>query len=83
MPEELWVAALDLAREWGPYQAAQLLGLSYSTVKHRFEAEEPGLTPVDSPGPSFVEVLSLAGPEALALPEEFLGPAVPVPGAPQ
>ncbi len=29
-PEDLWAAALDLAREWGPYQAAQVLGLSYS-----------------------------------------------------
>lgn len=56
--EDLWEAALNLACEWGPYRAAQVLGLSYSTVKRRPEAREPELTAEDSTGPAFVEVLS-------------------------
>jgi len=58
MPEDLWEAALDVACEWGPYRAAQVLGLSYSTVKRRLEAREPELAAEDAAGPTFVEVLS-------------------------
>lgn len=63
MPEPLWEAVLDVACEWGPYRAAQILGLSYSTVKRRLEAREPGREAEEAEGPAFIEVLSpmLAG----------------------
>ena len=58
MPEDLWEAALDVACEWGPYRAAQVLGLSYSTVKRRLETRELGPGAEEAEGPAFVEVLS-------------------------
>jgi len=58
MPEDLWEAALDVVFEWGPFQAAQVLGLSHSTMKRRLEAREPGPEAEEATGPAFVEVLS-------------------------
>lgn len=60
MPESLWTEALEVASEWGPYQAAQVLGLCYSTVKRRLEAQGP--LPADlteaSAAPAFIEILN-------------------------
>jgi hypothetical protein len=60
MPENLWTEALEVASEWGPHQAAQVLGLCYSTVKRRLEAQGP--LPADSPEasavPAFIELLN-------------------------
>jgi len=60
MPESLWAEALEVASEWGPYRAAQVLGLCYSTVKRRLEAQGP--LPADIPeasaAPAFIEILN-------------------------
>jgi len=60
MPESFWSRALEVASEWGPYQAAQVLGLCYSTVKRRLEAQGP--LPADlteaSAAPAFIEILN-------------------------
>ena len=60
MPENLWAGALEVASEWGPYRAAQVLGLCYSTVKRRLEAQGP--PPADIPeasaAPAFIEILN-------------------------
>jgi len=42
MPERLWAEALELASEWGPYQAAQVLGLCYSVIAARSPWPESG-----------------------------------------
>lgn len=43
MPESLWRAATELAREHGVYAAARALQLSYASLRTRAEAEaEPG-----------------------------------------
>ena len=60
MPENLWAEALEVASEWGPYQAAQVLGLCDSTVKWSLEAQGP--LPADiteaSAAPAFIEILN-------------------------
>lgn len=60
MPESLWAEALEVASEWGPYRTAQVLGLCYSTVKRRLEAQGP--LPADIPeasaAPAFIEILN-------------------------
>lgn len=60
MPETLWAEALEVAAEWGPYQAAQVLGLCYSTVKRRLEAQGPlpADMPQESATPAFIELLN-------------------------
>ena len=58
MPEPLWEAVLDVACEWGPYRAARVLGLSYSTVKRRLDARAAVPEVEEAEGPAFVEVLS-------------------------
>ena len=51
---------LEVAAEWGPYQAAQVLGLCYSTVKRRLEAQGPlpADMPQESATPAFIELLN-------------------------
>jgi hypothetical protein len=59
MPEPLWRAAVELAREHGVYAVAQALRVSYSSLRTRTEAD--GATrraSPESPGPqaTFVEL---------------------------
>lgn len=59
MPEALWDEALALAGQVGVYQAAAVLGLSYSTLKRRFDAEVQG-PELTAEVPAFVEWLAPA-----------------------
>lgn len=64
MPEDLWGEAMILASSVGAYRTAQVLGLSYSTVKRRLDAREASRVRADDEPvcPAFLEVLApLAG----------------------
>ena len=65
MPEHLWEEALALAEDVGPYRAAVDLGLSYSTLKRRFDAHHQAPT-VAAEVPAFVEWLAPVGGGAVA-----------------
>jgi hypothetical protein len=54
MPEELWEAAVALARVDGAYAVARDLGVNYATLKRRVECAAPGRAP--SAGAGFVEL---------------------------
>lgn len=59
MPEPLWRAAVELAREHGVYAAAQALRLSYDSLRTRAEgAGEPRQRRRESPTPpaTFVDL---------------------------
>jgi hypothetical protein len=56
IPEPLWRAATELARELGSYRVATTLGLDYSYVRRRVDAQPRApVSPVDAP-PAFVEL---------------------------
>ena len=56
IPEPLWRAATELARELGSYRVATALGLDYSYVKRRVDAQPLAVvSPVEAP-PAFVEL---------------------------
>ena len=56
IPEPLWRAATELARELGSYRVATTLGLDYSYVRRRVDAQPLApVLPVDAP-PAFVEL---------------------------
>lgn len=61
MPEELWSEVLDLAEEIGPYRAAVDLGLSYPTLKRRFDARRQDPAGGVAELPAFVEWLAPVG----------------------
>jgi hypothetical protein len=70
IPEELWSAAADAAREHGVYLVAKALRLEYGKLKRIVEA---GPAPTGTP-PTFLE---LVPPPAVAVPEclvELEGP---------
>jgi hypothetical protein len=59
MPEELWAAAVGLARKYGLYRMSQALRLRYDTLKLRLMAAERAPdNPQRSPNGAFVEVLA-------------------------
>jgi len=66
MPEELWGAAAELAREHGVYAAAQALGLSYGSLRTRTEARAAVHTRRTGSAPrvTFVELAPAGRPEA-------------------
>ena len=56
IPEPLWRAATELARELGSYRVATALGLDYSYVKRRVDAQPLAVvSPVEAPA-AFVEL---------------------------
>jgi hypothetical protein len=56
IPEPLWRAATELARELGSYRVAKTLGLDYSHLKRRVEQQQ--VTQISPPEaePAFVEL---------------------------
>ena len=54
IPEDLWDAAVSLARERGAWRVAGDLGLNYQTLKDRLSRQDPGSGAKDHPG--FVEI---------------------------
>jgi hypothetical protein len=81
MPESLWRVAVELAREYGVYAAAQALRVSYASLRTRAEAAgdaRRARTESPSPQATFVElppsVLSAsAGPGGAVV--EVVGPS--------
>jgi hypothetical protein len=45
IPEILWGAAVQLAREWGVSQTSQRLGLDYYSLKRRLQGKPPAAIP--------------------------------------
>lgn len=66
MPERLWREVLDLAEEIGPYRAASDLGLSYPTLKRRFDARHQDGAGESAELPAFIEWLAPGGGETVA-----------------
>ena len=63
LPESLWQAAVELARQYGVYPVARPLGLDYTRLKQRL-----GEIPTRrrrTTGPAFVELVPLPRPVAL------------------
>jgi hypothetical protein len=56
LPETLWQAAVELAKQHGVYSVAQPLRLDYTGLKKRL-GEVPSL-PKESTAPAFVELIS-------------------------
>ncbi len=56
MPEELWVAAIALAREHGLYAAAHGLGVSYNSLKQRVQGTRAKKREPKGSAPTFVEL---------------------------
>jgi hypothetical protein len=84
MPEPLWRAAVGLAHEHGVYSAAQVLRLSYDSLRRRAEAVEGARRirrdrgPVHEPSATFVELppaLSVAPGDPSGLVVEVVGPS--------
>lgn len=63
LPEPLWQAAVELARQYGIYAVAHPLGLDYTRLKQRLEGIPRPRKPAK---PAFVELI---GSGAAALPE--------------
>lgn len=55
MPEPLWAAAVEVAREHGVYAACRELGVSYTSLKSRVEARR-GKASKGTSEPTFVEL---------------------------
>jgi len=73
MPEELWAAAVDLARRDGVYRAARALRVDYATLKWRVAEAEAGAEQqspdgVDEHTPQSGGFVELVGPQPLELP---------------
>jgi hypothetical protein len=58
LPESLWQAAVELARQHGVYSVAQPLRLDYMGLKKRLG--EPSSHRPKRPGPAFVELITPA-----------------------
>src|SRR6202161_626710 len=58
LPEALWQAAVELARQHGVYSVAQPLRLDYMGLKKRLG--EPSVHRPKRPGPAFVELITPA-----------------------
>jgi len=56
LPEALWEAAVELARQHGVYSVAHPLGLDYTKLKKRLDGV-PGIE-VKAPAPAFVELIA-------------------------
>jgi hypothetical protein len=56
LPEALWEAAVELARQHGVYSVAHPLGLDYTKLKKRLDGD-PGLREKAS-APAFVELIA-------------------------
>src|ERR1017187_10921030 len=63
LPESLWQAAVELARQYGVYPVARPLGLDYTRLKQRL-GEIPARRRRTT-GPAFVELVPLPHPVAL------------------
>jgi hypothetical protein len=61
LPESLWQAAVELARQYGVYSVAHPLGLDYMGLKKRL-GEAPGLQR-KATQPAFVELIALNRPK--------------------
>ena len=55
MPEELWAAAIKVARRHGVYPTARALGLEYNKLKRL--AQSSGRAQKGLPAPTFVELI--------------------------
>lgn len=81
LPDMLWGAAVELAREHGVYAAAQALGMSYGSLRMRAEAagETRGARAESQPPKvTFVELPSAmlsAAPDASSAIVEVVGPS--------
>jgi hypothetical protein len=67
MPEELWEAAVEIAREHGVHATAASLRISYDALKRRVGVEAKGKRRVSRTAPAFVELspglpISMGGP---------------------
>ena len=60
IPESLWAAAVELAREHGVFRTAQVLHLEYGKLKRLLEARGSE-TPPAEPGTAFLELVAPAG----------------------
>jgi hypothetical protein len=56
LPEELWAAAIKLARRHGVYPTARALGLEYNKLKRL--AQSTGQPQKGLPAPTFVELIA-------------------------
>lgn len=56
MPEELWAAAIKVARRHGVYPTARALGLEYNKLKRL--AQSTGEVQPELPTPTFVELIA-------------------------
>jgi len=55
LPEELWTAAVELARRHGLYRTARALPIDYAGLRKRLESASPAI-PAVARQPEFVEV---------------------------
>jgi len=60
IPESLWAAAVELAKEHGVFRTAQVLHLEYGKLKRLLEAAGPATRPV-APRTAFLELMAPAG----------------------
>lgn len=60
IPESLWAAAVELAKEHGVFRTAQVLHLEYGKLKRLLEAAGPATRPV-APRTAFFELMAAAG----------------------
>ena len=56
LPEELWTAAVELARRHGLYRTARALPIDYAGLRRRLQLASPAITAAVARHPEFVEV---------------------------
>jgi hypothetical protein len=61
IPESLWLAAGELAREHGVDRVAEVLGQEFNHLKRMSRISEPGLSKRRVRSPAFVELIAPAG----------------------
>jgi hypothetical protein len=57
IPEPLWAAAVELARQHGIYRTARTLRLDYTRLKARLESARRASGVRSQPAPTFVELI--------------------------
>ncbi len=89
LPEQLWSAAVRLAREYGVNRTARTLRLEYNGLKKRVETTPAGEPSSDAAGPKFIELLGseltapaecaieCRNPEGATIRIQFKGPELP------
>lgn len=56
LPEELWTAAVELARRHGLYRTARALPIDYAGMRKRLQLASPAIAAAVARQPEFVEV---------------------------